>query len=632
MPASAPPDPVDHLVSLIEKGDISSFDSSLDASNLSQNDLVTLLHVACSSAQKEIVEILLNKGVDINAPKGRGRSLTFPLLSALSSNAPVDFIAFLLSKGQAQRSKDEALIYAASHGKLEETRILLNNGATENGSLSPVYAAALRGHVGIIRLLLENSFNANSQNEQGNTPLHALVSKPGIEDIASGIDLLVDAGANVNAENQHGDTPLIKAVRQNAHSSTITRLISKLQASNIGLNTCNKKGYSAFHEAAIWGNIPLMQLLLDVGKVDVNLPDMAGNTALHLVAPQKMNVAHAQFLLQRGADPNAKNSLAATPLHAVGSVEMAEVLVEKGSHLDIENNAKFTPVVSAIERGDLRVAAFLASKNSDQAGAVPSLEQIESVLNIANLDGSGNSIFHKAVEYSGLVKSLLLAISKDKISTFLKTGNASGSTPLHLACSMDSWQTVQLLLDNGADLTIKDKEGNTPLDCALKEGSIYSIVSLLESGSGNVTAEALNEWKDDEGNSLVHKAISCSYPHGIEVLAQKGANMNIPNSLADSDAYIDGGAPLHLAAMMGELECVKTLLDNGADINSKESNEKNTPLHLACYHKHAPVVAELLNRGADVQITNENDEPVLHYAEMGGSSECKALLQKYLNK
>ncbi len=36
----------------------------------------------------------------------------------------------------------------------------------------------------------------------------------------------------------------------------------------------------------------------------------------------------------------------------------------------------------------------------------------------------------------------------------------------------------------------------------------------------------------------------------VKVLAQKGANMNIPNSLADSDAYIDGGAPLHLAAMV----------------------------------------------------------------------------------
>jgi ankyrin repeat protein len=101
--------------------------------------------------------------------------------------------------------------------------------------------------------------------------------------------------------------------------------------------------YNALHEAAIWGNIPLMQLLIEVGKVDVNHPDVAGNTALHLISPQKMNVAHAKFLLQNGASPNAKNNVSATPLHAVGSVEMAEVLVEGGADLGVENSAKYSP-------------------------------------------------------------------------------------------------------------------------------------------------------------------------------------------------------------------------------------------------------------------------------------------------
>ena len=98
--------------------------------------------------------------------------------------------------------------------------------------------------------------------------------------------------------------------------------------------------YSAFHEAAIWGNIPLMEMLIEVGKVDVNLPDMAGNTALHLISPQKMNVAHAKFLLEHGANPNARNGVSSTPLHSVGSVEMAQVLVDGGGNLQAENNTK----------------------------------------------------------------------------------------------------------------------------------------------------------------------------------------------------------------------------------------------------------------------------------------------------
>ena len=115
----------------------------------------------------------------------------------------------------------------------------------------------------------------------------------------------------------------------------------------------------------------------------------------------------------------------------------------------------------------MRVAAYLASKHADpQSGSAPSLANIELVYNISNLDANGNAVIHRAVEYPELVKSLLLAISRglsslllsfskancnaDKVGSLLESTNGSGSTALHLACSTDSWQTVQLLLDYGA--------------------------------------------------------------------------------------------------------------------------------------------------------------------------------------
>jgi hypothetical protein len=116
MPASTQPNSHDHLASLIEKGDFSAFQSSVTSSNPSQTDLVLLMHVACSCAQRglfllkrirgkkgninfaiEIVDILLGKGVDINAQKGRGRSVIFPIVSGLSANVPAEFVSFSLS-------------------------------------------------------------------------------------------------------------------------------------------------------------------------------------------------------------------------------------------------------------------------------------------------------------------------------------------------------------------------------------------------------------------------------------------------------------------------------------------------------------------------------------------------------
>jgi ankyrin repeat protein len=167
-----------------------------------------------------------------------------------------------------------------------------------------------------------------------------------------------------------------------------------------------------------------------------------------------------------------------------------------------------------------------------------------------------------------------------------------------------------------------------------------------------------------------------SYPRGVEVLAQKGANVNIHNPFVDEDVYVDGGAPLHLAAIVcdydkfklelralltvnkrGEDECIKVLLSVGAgimiklyifvcfvyfyilftfsfnlfqDINSTESNEANTPLHLACYHQHEKSVEILLKGGADVHIGNTNGESALQLAEMAGSTACVSLLKCFV--
>jgi len=71
---------------------------------------------------------------------------------------------------------------------------------------------------------------------------------------------------------------------------------------------------------------------------------------------------------------------------------------------------------------------------------------------------------------------------------------------------------------------------------------------------------------------------------------------------------IDAG-PIHDAAKQGNVEEIKVLLDNGADVNA-EAITGSTPLHLAAEEGHESVVQVLLENGADLNIQdNDGDTP-----------------------
>ncbi|XP_019751029.1 BRCA1-associated RING domain protein 1 isoform X2 [Hippocampus comes] len=89
-----------------------------------------------------------------------------------------------------------------------------------------------------------------------------------------------------------------------------------------------------------------------------------------------------------------------------------------------------------------------------------------------------------------------------------------------------------------------------------------------------------------------------------------------------------GETPLHLAAIKGDVEGVKGLLDQGADPNLKD-NAGWTPLHEACNLGHLVVVEALLSRGALLNTPGyENDSP-LHDAVRNGHLAVVKLLLRF---
>jgi hypothetical protein len=91
----------------------------------------------------------------------------------------------------------------------------------------------------------------------------------------------------------------------------------------------------------------------------------------------------------------------------------------------------------------------------------------------------------------------------------------------------------------------------------------------------------------------------------VKRLLNEGADVNAKNKY--------GQTPLHWAATWGHLDIVKLLVDRGADINAKDEDGE-TPLHWAAANDHLDVVEFLLDRGADVNAKSGYGQTPLHWA------------------
>jgi len=78
-------------------------------------------------------------------------------------------------------------------------------------------------------------------------------------------------------------------------------------------------------------------------------------------------------------------------------------------------------------------------------------------------------------------------------------------------------------------------------------------------------------------------------------------------------AAADGNAPLHLAALRGDVNATRQLLRAGANPDTPNGQGRR-PLHLACRHGHYRVAALLLDAGADHSSRDIRDTTPLHHA------------------
>ena len=181
-------------------------------------------------------------------------------------------------------------------------------------------------------------------------------------------------------------------------------------------------------------------------------------------------------------------------------------------------------------------------------------------------------------------------------------------------------QVCKLLVDKGADIEIKDKDGNTAPQYAKNEDirnllKMFDIWDAAEIGTAQTLQKAFEKSKhpvDAVRNNwtALMFAVQGNNIDTMTYLISKGANVNFKNEKSIT--------PLLIAILQNKLEACNLLLAKGAEID-KPDKDGWTALHYAVSNKKNAqnshhIVEALLAKGADPNFEDTKGFIALHYA------------------
>ena len=215
---------------------------------------------------------------------------------------------------------------------------------------------------------------------------------------------------------------------------------------------------------------------------------------------------------------------------------------------------------------------------------------------------------HYAVIYGmhAIVKFLVVERSQDVNAR----GFVREETPLGVASRQGHSEVARVLLDGGADTTIRDKYDWCPLERSSEMGRVEVVRVLVE----NHTDVNLS---DGKGRTALYFASRTGEVAVCRLLLENGANPNAKK--------VDERTPLHRAGNEG---VARLLLEYGADPNARD-NSKRTPLHSAMEWGTAKAAPALLENGVDVNARDARNQTPLHVASEEGLLDGVRLLLQH---
>ena len=366
------------------------------------------------------------------------------------------------------------------------------------------------------------------------------------------------------------------------------------------------------------GSVEIMKTLInmgaDVNAYDAYLEEFSSRPpeekySILWIAAYKGEYEVVKLLLDAGADVNTQGLMNWTPLTMAagsGDIEMTKLLLENGADPNVPSYdpIRIFPLYQPLFNFDTSMVKLLLKNRADPNIMDPSF---------------GSILWHSAIGGENFKE------------------NRAWTEEETLAM-------LQIFLQNGADINIRDKNLLAAVDISALKGMTNVVKFFIDNGCE----------KDFLGANLFKKSMY-EFPETIKLLLDSGvavngfeihsgytplitlAEISLPTSLQIAKLFIEYGAdvnaksytgltPLTQSTYYGSKEMVGLLIENGADYNYKHVVGDFSPLMLAIACKRTDNALVLIEKGAEINFSDSTGDTPLMLAITQKMEECTHVL------
>jgi ankyrin repeat protein len=401
-------------------------------------------------------------------------------------------------------------------------------------------------------------------------------------------------------------------------------------------------------------------------RAQIEKMDMDFDAKTFIKRAKDNDIQAVDLFLQAGIDPNEeaqideenesddKYKVSALQMAAAnGHLDMVKKLLGHGANLD-------KAVPSAAVNGQKQILDFMLEKNPSQLAINKALirsagsEHTDIVqllldkgadVSFINNEGDTDPTALIRAASSLKIENARLLLSKNA-NVNAKVDDPITPSALFAACSGVfnplNLELVDLLLEHGADVNIRDKDNSTPLlqtiaannslGDEIEQQRLKIVQSLLNKGA-DLTVRA--KWMESWQPTPLLAAIHADKPKIALLLIEQGAEVN------DQSGTTSGSNPnAHYTALMqasekGMADVVKALIDKGAEINTRNEDGDSALLIATGNPSGVAAISILLDKEADVTATNNKGRTALMNAAIltgyFGADDIELLIKKGVN-